>query len=424
MKLTLDIETEDEKNRNELKISNNELNITKYLLVKERKRSEHLFNELRIKENFHNQLFDSSNAILIVINNLKQIVKFNKAALSFLKINENEILYHPVNKVFNCDIDKIYTDNHCKICSIIDQAFQSNQRIENIEISTTIKQQNKWMLCSLIQFVQSNKKYVLITIIDNTKQKELELDLLKAKERAEESDRLKSAFLGNISHEIRTPLNGIVGFTEILFQKKNLSENEKNKFLEIIKYSSANLIQVVEDLVDLSRIETHQVKIKNQTIELNQFLSDIFQVINTRHSSLPSDVEIQLLTSPNKLNITIDQINISKVLIHLIDNAVKFTNKGIIRFGFNGYSRNGEVEIIVSDTGKGIAPEHHEYIFKQFTQIKLSNEVGAGNGLGLFIVKNLLTLMNYSITLKSELGKGSCFYITLGKEKTIKVSRK
>ncbi len=237
-------------------------------------------------------------------------------------------------------------------------------------------------------------------------------NLLKAKDAADESNRLKSAFLANMSHEIRTPMNAIVGFAQ-LFKRNNQSPEKINKYADIILQSSNHLLNLINDIIDISKIDAGQAQIYVSEIELNKVLKDVFNIFQ---SQLISDKknEVGLIYSfPQKeLFIKTDKTRLQQILINLLGNASKFTKKGTIKFGYE--VRDKDLLFFVKDTGIGISKEKQQYIFERFRQGSPSTEVFyGGTGLGLSIAKACAELLNGTIWCKSNEGKGATFYFTI-----------
>ncbi len=236
-------------------------------------------------------------------------------------------------------------------------------------------------------------------------------ELLIAKDHAEESDQLKSSFIANMSHEIRTPMNGIIGFSGLL-NEPDLTEDKRKKFTSIIIKSSEQLLRVIDNIVEISRLETRQVKAIEQKVCLNDLLTELHMIfeIKTRESGIRL-----LLTkglSDEESNILSDETKLNKILGNLLENALKFTRKGYIEIGYRLERPN--LEIYVKDTGIGIAPEKQTVIFERFSQEnKDSSEAYSGLGLGLSIAKENSELMGGQISLSSEKNKGSIFTVTI-----------
>jgi PAS domain S-box-containing protein len=245
-----------------------------------------------------------------------------------------------------------------------------------------------------------------------TNRKKMELELLYSKEKAEESDRLKSAFLQNMSHEIRTPMNGIIGFSELL-KTPGLSDEKRNYFSDVIIRSSQQLLNIVNDIITISSIETKQELLNNTEENINIITNEVLQTFTSEASK--SNIKLNLtngLANSDAL-IIIDKNKINQILINLLSNAIKFTNSGgSIEFGYT--IKNNLIEFFVNDTGIGIEKCYHEKIFERFWQVNMTKErVYGGNGLGLSICKGLVELMGGKINLKSELGKGTSFQFSI-----------
>jgi len=246
---------------------------------------------------------------------------------------------------------------------------------------------------------------------DISEKKKTEAELIQAKEKAEESDRLKSAFLANISHEIRTPMNGILGFAELL-KEPDLDPENQMEFLEVIERSGQRMLNIINDLIDISKIEAGETSLRIRKANINKMLHELhlffMPEVNQKnigidfHCDLP-DEESFIETDGTKLN---------QILTNLIKNAVKFTETGSVNFGYR--KKNLKFEFFVTDTGPGITPDQKSLIFERFRQGTLGNSPKyEGAGLGLAISKAYVELLGGSIWMESELGKGSTFYFEL-----------
>lgn len=245
---------------------------------------------------------------------------------------------------------------------------------------------------------------------DITERKELEKDLILAKEKAEESDKLKTAFLANLSHEIRTPMNGILGFSELL-REPDLSPDELNKYVNIINSNSNQLLGIIDDIITVSNLEVKQLKINLRQFSLGYFLEEISLTIEMERKYIEKEhIEIIFPEKNYKdLEIEADEGKIHQVLINFLKNALKFTNSGTVRLDVS-FTADSMLTFEVSDTGIGISPENREVIFVRFRQVDESNTRSfGGTGLGLAISKGLVELMGGNIWLKSSLGKGAVF---------------
>lgn len=246
---------------------------------------------------------------------------------------------------------------------------------------------------------------------DISKRKQMEEDLLKAKLRAEESDKLKSAFLANMSHEIRTPMNAIVGLSGLIGDN-DLPVSERKNFSEIIKENSNVLLQLIDDIVDISKIEAGQIMIRPTNSNIISLLEDLYETFRIQVKDkdvklvlkIPEREKIWTLTDPQRLR---------QIITNLIGNALKFTSEGKIEFGCR-LINDGNILFFVTDTGIGIPKDKLKVVFDRFRQV---DDTGTGNhrgaGLGLSISKSLAELLGGSIWAESEVGTGSTFFFTI-----------
>lgn len=245
---------------------------------------------------------------------------------------------------------------------------------------------------------------------ENTNQK---LELIKAKIKAEESDRLKSSFLANLSHEIRTPMNAINGFTELILNTK-VSESEKLEYLNVIEKSGKNLVGIIEDLIEMSKIESNQLTPNLTVINLDSLVSELYETLKVTIQNKGIEFKLVKSKKPPKFNIITDDIKLKQVIINLLTNAIKFTEKGSVMFGFEVDEESKLINFTVRDTGLGISEDNHKYIFDRFKRVDsdISIKVG-GLGLGLAISKAYIDLLGGSISLESKVGEGSTFYFSI-----------
>ena len=256
---------------------------------------------------------------------------------------------------------------------------------------------------------------IILTFRDVTIQKAAEQSLIKAKEYAEESDRFKTSFLANMSHEIRTPLNGIVGLAEFL-NDDTITAEERKEYVGIINNCSNQLVKLIDDIIVISQIEAKQMTINPALVELNSLMNEIYSFFET-YLLTRNKKDIKLILDRNgsidNYIVFVDSMRLQQVLTNLINNAIKFTEKGHIRFGYRQLSPN-KLEFVVEDTGVGLKPEHKKVIFERFRQVELTNNRKyEGAGLGLNISYSLVQLMGGNLWVESEEGKGSTFYFTV-----------
>ena len=251
---------------------------------------------------------------------------------------------------------------------------------------------------------------------DITDRKQVEAELYAAKEKAEENDRLKTAFLHNISHEIRTPMNSIVGFAELLNESEILPEIRK-EYTDIIVNSSNYLLSIISDIVRIATIEAGQEKIIEREMNLNSALQLIHHQFMLKSQSQNIQFNLTSILPNQNAQIMADETKLVQVINNLIVNALKFTKQGSISFGCRMLDQpndNSMIEFFVEDTGIGIADKMQHHVFKRFSQVEnTSTRQFGGSGLGLSISKAYIEMMGGKIWLKSELGKGSTFYFTI-----------
>lgn len=237
--------------------------------------------------------------------------------------------------------------------------------------------------------------------------------LKKAKNKAEEADVLKTNFLANMSHEVRTPLNSIMGFSELVLNKMYSSELERDQYMRTINQSGSYLLNIIENILDFSMIESNQLKYSLRPCNLNILLQELMDIYKHRKLITP-DVIISS-THENKSVDTIvltDAHRLKQVFINLINNALKFTEKGEVVIGFSD-DEQGMVRCFVKDTGVGITPEVQSAIFDRFVKIEGLNQVKDGTGLGLSISKGIIEVLGGKMWLESEVNRGSIFYFTI-----------
>ena len=248
------------------------------------------------------------------------------------------------------------------------------------------------------------------TAEDISDRKSKETELINAKQKAEESDRLKSAFLANMSHEIRTPLNGILGFSQLL-GFEDIEQEKKENFIDIIEQSSEQLLQIINDILDISKIEVGQINIFPQKISVNKLITDLFLFYKTVINKKSIDINIQIYNNKN-YNIYTDKSRLTQIFSNLISNSLKFTEKGFINFGYKKQKNN--FLFFVQDSGIGIAPDKKNIIYDRFRQSDETNiKKYGGTGLGLSISKGLTNLLGGKLWYESELGKGTVFYFSI-----------
>lgn len=320
-------------------------------------------------------------------------------ALTFIVRSAIGYLYFAGILYFNYDLNKFGTSQVGLITSI------TTGIITSAVIIFSINYFYKWLFISLK--ASSEKTTELVKINE---------ELLKAKQAAEENDRLKSVFLANMSHEIRTPMNAIIGFSSLL--SRPITDAKRNHYTSLIKERSYDLMRIIEDILDTSKLEVGQMRLIVSEFKLFPLIHEIYDYylikeVKTDNSSnikfkynIPEDLK--------KIKVKLDKQRLKQILTNLLDNAFKFTESGKIEFGYK-MENNNQLLFFVKDSGIGIRPEKQTIIFDRFRQAEdsiITRRYG-GTGLGLSIVQGLITLMNGSIWVESEIAKGTSFYFTL-----------
>ncbi len=283
----------------------------------------------------------------------------------------------------------------------------------HFELPIQTLKKNTWFAVQLYKPI--NSKYMLITFFSLEKWKNIAHQLAQEKKKAEESNKQKTTFLANMSHEIRTPMNAIVGFAELL-SLSDPTDEERKEYLSLIRRSSSDLLNIIEDVIDIAKIELKQLKISYANTNIYELLKDlelIFSKELIKHKKLNVKIKISIPQKGKDLIAYTDPKRLKQVLSNLISNAIKFTTKGVIEAGFK-LSQKKVIYFYVKDTGIGIPKEWQKNIFDRFVQVEngYSKNIN-GSGLGLTICKNIVQLLGGDISVSSLPEKGSNFYFTL-----------
>ena len=305
----------------------------------------------------------------------------------------------------------------CPVRGAIGNAFRQKKEFTDLQSSLNIAiDEHEFVKCDVmisgVFMTLDSEERMVLTVHDITSIKQTEEALAEAKEKAENADRSKSAFLANMSHEIRTPLNAIVGFSELLAAAN--TEEEKQKYLEILHTNSELLLQLVNDILDLSKIEAGTLEFVYSDVDINLLLNDLEQLFRMK---IGSNSPVQIITESGLPSCMVhtDRNRIAQVVSNFVSNAIKFTTEGSIRIGYQS-SENG-LRFYVSDTGSGISADKLEGVFDRFVRLQSDKN---GNGLGLSICKTIVNKLGGEIGAESEVGKGSTFWFTLPEHSDIK----
>jgi len=412
--------------------------------ITERQRTERALHE--VEEKYKSILDNSADAIFIT-NPLGNYIYTNKAVTDLLGYSADEMKHKSIkditvikeglkfseilggvknnDKIFTevellkndgtyilTDLNSVILPDGQIYASCRDITDRKQDEVALFESEKNLKKQNK-------EYFDLNKKYLTLNIelVKSLSQiKKLNSELIVSTTKAEESDNLKSAFLANISHEIRTPLNAIMGFSQLLLNP-GLSNGKLDQYVQIIHSSSDQLLSIISDIIDISKIATGQIAIASEAINVHTLLRDLFSVYNKLTEFKKLNLYCNFDNTNDSIQIITDGNRIRQVLCNLLNNAIKFTKEGNIEFGY--VIKENFIEFYVKDNGIGIASENQELIFQRFRQLETTNTRDyGGNGLGLSISKALVNKMGGTIAVKSELGVGSTFSFTIPYIKT------
>ena len=299
----------------------------------------------------------------------------------------------------------------CPIRQAIRQAFEQRRGFTNLEATLNmVTSENQTVACEAVisgsYFLLNEEENMVLTVHDITHLKQVERELKVAKEKAENADIAKSAFLANMSHEIRTPLNAITGFAEVMGSAN--TEEEKTQYQEIIKMNADLLMQLVNDILDMSKIEAGTLEFVYSTVDINLLLSDLQRLFQMRINDAGGKVQIIAEPSLSSCLIQTDRNRVAQVISNFVGNAIKFTREGNIRIGYE--AKDTELYFYVKDTGTGIPAEKPSNVFGRFVKL---NKAQKGAGLGLSISQTIVGKLSGQIGADSIEGEGSTFWFTL-----------
>ena len=302
------------------------------------------------------------------------------------------------------------THVYCGSCPIR-QAFEQRRGFTNLEATLNmVTSENQTVACEAVisgsYFLLNEEENMVLTVHDITHLKQVERELKVAKEKAENADIAKSAFLANMSHEIRTPLNAITGFAEVMGSAN--TEEEKTQYQEIIKMNADLLMQLVNDILDMSKIEAGTLEFVYSTVDINLLLSDLQRLFQMRINDAGGKVQIIAEPSLSSCLIQTDRNRVAQVISNFVGNAIKFTREGNIRIGYE--AKDTELYFYVKDTGTGIPAEKLSNVFGRFVKL---NKDQKGAGLGLSISQTIVGKLSGQIGADSIEGEGSTFWFTL-----------
>ena len=382
------------------------------LIIKIKSKNRRLQQELEIREETQKLFKRSEEEKTLILNNINETILFidndhrilwaNRSKHLPMDMNDESIIGKKCHKVF-FNSDKIC--KHCTYPTLKPKYTEHYIPEKDIYLG--------WYITPVFDDNGKSKGFVK-TIVDITEKKNTEKALLKAKEKAVESDKLKSAFLANMSHEIRTPMNAIIGFSELL-NDSEISETERKDYISIIQSNGHQLLKLISDILTSSQLESGQLKIYKKEVELIELLNGVLRQFSEEKKRLGKE-HLEFIFDKNieedSLIISTDPERLKQVLYNLMTNALKFTTSGSITLGVA--KEKTKIRISVADTGCGIHPNKLRNIFKRFSQAdNTSSREFEGAGLGLTISKEFVSLLGGKLNVKSVLDKGSEFWMVL-----------
>jgi PAS domain S-box-containing protein len=386
-------------------------------VITERKNAERNLKESR-KQLF--DIIDNTPALIYATDIDGKIILANQALISLFNTTREEIIGKTRMEFLPPEIAEQHRQNELEV-------IDKKQSVVFEETHMEQEGPHTYYTIKFPLFDSSGRVYSTCGIsLDITNRKTMEEQLRVAKEKAEESDRLKTAFLQNMSHEIRTPMNAIMGFAHLL--PVNFNNKEKLKiFSEIIEQRCDDLLEIINEILDISKIESGQLPVNLEECNLPDLFNEMYSLFISHRQKLNKghiDFNVNVVFDPSQSVIITDRVKLKQIFINLINNAFKFTLKGKIEMGFY-FDENRKLIFYVSDTGIGIAFEKQTEIFQRFTQIDTKHDSNlGGTGLGLAIVKGLIELLGGKIWLESQPGIGSKFYFTFPYKIGLKIQEK
>lgn len=355
-------------------------------------------NRYQIDLNLHQKIIEKLNHLFFVIYKSGEI-KYS-----------SQVDYSELSNISSL----FYEKDWAKIKKIINSEFNDQSPTIELELEITKKGNPIWHLCKIacLGDYEKDSQVFLIHLENIHSRIQREDNLTKAKEQAEAQEKIKSSFLANMSHEIRTPMNSIIGFSDLIQRSKD--EEEKQQYLDIIKSSGQFLLNIINDIIDISKIESGLLDIKVQRVQINDLINELSDIYRS-DSRTSKDVEIKTVLPLQNGDAVIlsDSTRIRQVLSNLLDNAIKYTSKGCIEIGYELISKKKgdkvpHLRFFVKDTGIGIPKQDLELIFDRYHQVREGDE-SKGSGLGLTIVDALVKKLGGGMKVKSQVGKGSEF---------------
>jgi PAS domain S-box-containing protein len=379
-------------------------------ILKEEKKRKALEVILRDSERRFRIMFELSPAGIILINEKGTIIEVNSSFCETIGYSREEIILKNISLFTSPDKEGDVERNMTRVLS--------GETLKH-EVTNFRKDGSKCVIAlyETMIVLPDGQPGILSVSNDITEKRRVQLELISAKEKAEESDKLKSTFLASISHELRTPLNAIIGFSNLIAEYSKDEDTVTNS--KIILNSGQHLLSLVEDVFDTTMIETGQIKIINEIIDIIPVLKEVRNIIygeSLRENKTGIEIILNIDQAINKKFLLTDSRRLKQALINLLRNAVKFTQEGYIEFGYTEIDKDDKkyLQFYVKDTGIGIDIKYHDVIFNIFRQIDNSNtRKYGGTGIGLSIAKKIVNMLGGEIWVESDPGKGSVFFFTI-----------
>jgi signal transduction histidine kinase/CheY-like chemotaxis protein len=365
----------------------------------------------------YESVFNSFSDALLVFDNKFKVHYANLKASEIFECSREKIL-----KTSFQELTKDFEVDNLPFSGLLENGFNE---LETIFLDVEYEKQNISKTSFEISLLKAGEDFIIARIKAVTTQKKKLNLLIEEKQKAEENDHLKTAFLANMSHEIRTPLNSIIGFSDLLLDDDS-DWNERRQFVQMIKSTGGTLLQLIDDIIDISKIEAGQIKISMSDVNINNLLDELLITFKNEKSKRNKEHVNLSLKKANKEKgfiLRTDPYRFKQILTNLLSNALKFVDDGFVEFGYTGIE-SGFVQFFVRDSGIGIQSDKLHLVFKRFGQIDNTTKRNhEGTGLGLSITKQLVELLGGKIWFDSEFSKGTTFYFTLPVSRDTQVLR-
>jgi signal transduction histidine kinase len=357
----------------------------------------------------YNELFDLMPIGYFILSRYGEIIEIN--------VSGSRMLGKELTCLINNDFRLFVTDETKPIFDIFLRNTFCSQTDETCGV-TLISPDNLPIYVHLSRHVTKNEEQCLVSMVDITEKKQMIADLIKAKEKAEESDQLKSAFLANMSHEIRTPMNGILGFAELL-KEPDLTGEEQHEYIDIIEKSGARMLNIINDIVSISKIESGTMETYISDTNINGQTEYVYNILKLDAEKKKLNLILKNGLPDKESILKTDNEKIIGILSNLVKNAIKYTDQGSVEFGYNLRKNSTldelyDLEFYIKDTGIGIPKDRQEAIFERFIQADIQDKMARqGAGLGLAISRAYVEMLGGKIWVESEVKKGSTFFFTI-----------